>query len=261
MKTKKNKIIVTGATGFVGNNLVELLIKEKYEVIALVRNKDKAKKYSWFDKVEIILNDYHKTPLKQKFEKGTSLIHLAWNGLPNYNSLHHFEENLPKNYFFIKDLISKGVKDILVIGTCFEFGMKNGCISKNEKTEPNTPYSFAKDVLRKKIEFLKTTEDFTFKWARLFYMFGKGQNENSLIAQLDRAILEKKEFFNMSGGEQIRDYLQIEEIVKRILLVYNSNDEGKFNICSGQPISIRKLVEDRVRSKNSKIKLNLGYYD
>jgi dTDP-6-deoxy-L-talose 4-dehydrogenase (NAD+) len=56
----------------------------------------------------------------------TSLVHLGWDGLPNYKSLFHFEENLPKNYEFIKDLISKGVEAALIVGTCFEYGMVNG---------------------------------------------------------------------------------------------------------------------------------------
>ena len=64
----------------------------------------------------------------------------------------------------------------------------------------------------------------------------------------------------MSGGEQLRDYLPIEDIVEQLADLYESGRCGTYNICSGKPISVRRLVEKRVKERGSNIKLNLGYY-
>ena len=67
--------------------------------------------------------------------------------------------------------------------------------------------------------------------------------------------------FNMSGGEQLRDYLPVEEIAHRIASLAEHVDlDGIYNCCGGTPISVRALVENRIRERNAKIELNLGHY-
>jgi hypothetical protein len=91
-------------------------------------------------------------------------------------------------------------------------------------------------------------------------MHGKGQNAKSILSQLDAAIDNGDTVFNMSGGEQLRDYLSIEALVQQLYDLHQSQTKGAFNICSGKPISIRRLVEERVQERSANITLNLGYY-
>lgn len=260
------KILITGATGFIGNHLVKELLKDtKNEIIATSRDIEKAKKYEWFSRVKYIsydLNSQEELNLFEYFDKPDKVIHLAWDGLPNYNDLIHIEKNLFKNYNFIKNIISNGLKDITITGTCFEYGLINGCLNEELKTNPSNSYGIAKDSLRKFIEELKKQYDFNYKWIRLFYIYGEGQGEKSLIALLDKAIQNGEKEFNMSGGEQLRDYLNIKDVVKNILLIANQTlySNQIINCCSGKPISIRQLVENHLDKKNYSMKLNLGYY-
>ena len=260
------KILVTGATGFIGNHLINELLKNKnIEIIATSRDIEKAKSFDWFSKIKYIsydLNNTEELNLFEYFDKPDKVIHLAWDGLPNYNDLIHIEKNLFNNYAFIKNLISNGLKDITITGTCFEYGLVNGCLSEDIKTNPSNSYGIAKDSLRKFIEELKKQYDFNYKWIRLFYMYGEGQGEKSLIALLDKAIQNGEKEFNMSGGEQLRDYLNIKDVVKNILLIANQTlySNQIINCCSGKPISIRQLVENHLDKKNYSMKLNLGYY-
>lgn len=261
------KILVTGATGFIGNHLIRELLKDKsFEIVATSRNINKAKKFDWFDKVNYIpydLNDFDKdNNLYELFNKPDKVIHLAWDGLPNYNDLIHIERNLTTNYRFIKNLINCGLKDITITGTCFEYGMQNGCLTEGINTNPSNSYAIAKDTLRKYIVELSKFFDFNYKWVRLFYMYGEGQAEKSLISLLDKAIENGDKEFNMSGGEQLRDFLHISEIVKKIVLISNNKEctNQVINCCSGQPQSVRTLVENYLKEKNYKLKLNLGFY-
>ena len=257
---KSKKIIVSGATGFIGQHLIPILLKDGYEVLALSRNQKKAESFHWFKDVKYISYDFHSEQVLKGAEGFKGLIHLAWQDLPNYDSLIHIEKNLPYSYKFIKHLVKGGVNNVLIAGTCFEYGLKTGAISPSSITDPTTVYAVAKDALRKQLSLLSSKKGFNLQWARIFYMFGKGQNSNSIISQLDLAIKNKKKVFYMSGGEQLRDYLPVEKVAENLFHLYKGNNNGIFNICSGKPTSIRNLVESYIEKKNSDIIPKFGYY-
>ena len=257
------KILVTGATGFIGRHVVELLFERQHEVIAVARDIDKTRSINWFNNVKFVNCDLNEPDLNISTILGIPdvLVHLAWTGLPNYKDLFHFEVNLPVSYRFLKNMITAGTKHILVTGTCFEYGMQNGQLSEDTPTSPSNPYGLAKDTLRKFLEALQKQHPFILQWVRLFYMYGAGQNPNSLMGQLDKSIDNKDKLFKMSGGEQLRDYLPVEEVARRICyLVENPSQNGIINCCNGKPISVRTLVEKRIKERCSDIKLDLGYY-
>ena len=257
---KSKKVIVSGATGFIGQHLIPILLKDGYEVLAISRNRKRAEFLPWFKDVKFISYDFHSDQQITKVDGFRGLIHLAWQDLPNYDSSIHVKKNLPCSYRFIDSLIDKGVNQVLIAGTCFEYGLKSGAISSSSTTEPTTQYAIAKDTLRKKLTLLSFKKDFNLQWARIFYMFGKGQNSNSIISQLDFAIKNNQKVFHMSGGEQLRDYLPVEKASEKLSNLYKSGNKGIFNICSGKPISIRNLVESYIEKNNSNIIPKYGYH-
>ena len=257
------KIIVTGATGFIGRHVVSEMIAKKHNVIAVARNISRAKKMPWYNKVVFLPCDIYDPSLEpiKVFGEADALIHLAWPGLPKYKDLFHFEKNLPADYRFLKDMVIAGTKHVMVTGTCLEYGMQSGPLSEETVTKPSTPYGLAKDTLRKFLQALQAKHIFTLQWVRLFYIYGPGQNPNSLLAQLDNAIDNGNEVFNMSKGEQLRDYLPVEEVARFLAsLIEHPECSGIINCCSSKPISVRWLVEKRIAERGAKIKLNLGYY-
>lgn len=253
--------MVTGATGFIGKHLVSFLLERGHEVIAVARDETKASKMLWYSDVKFHAHDIHAVgflPTLEQYSYPDAVAHLAWPGLPNHNELYHFEENLPADYKFIKSLIYQGLKQILVAGTCFEYGIQNGCLKEDFPTFPVNPYALAKDTLRKFLKSLQKNSSFNMQWARLFYMYGAGQHPGSLLAQLDSAIESGAKYFDMSGGEQLRDYLPVETVAKKLVfLLEHTQYDGVVNICSGKAISIRKLVEQHLARRDVKIRLNL----
>lgn len=257
------KILVTGATGFIGQHVISNLLADGLHVIATSRNEEKAKKFDWYNEVEYFQCDYHRQLLDyyNYFGRPDALIHLAWNGLPKYNDSFHVEENLPANCKFLKNFVDNKIKKLVVAGTCYEYGMKNGPLSEDCCTLPVTQYGLAKDSLRKYLELILRDSTTSFNWTRLFFLYGKGQNPSSLMPQLEQAIAKGAEVFNMSGGEQLRDYLPVEIVAEYICrITVQLNMEGIVNCCSGEPISIRRLVETYLSEHDSNISLNLGYY-
>jgi Nucleoside-diphosphate-sugar epimerases len=257
------KIIVTGATGFVGRHAIAALLARGHEVVAVARNYEKFAAMPWKDMVTVIVRDIHADigELEGLLSGVNILMHLAWPGLPNYKELFHVEETLPADYRFIKAMVEGGVKRVLVTGTCFEYGMQYGPLDESAESRPTNPYGLAKDSLRRFLEALERVHPFVLQWVRLFYMYGPGQNPNSLLAQLDRAIDAGEVIFNMSGGEQLRDYLPVEEVARRLsFLVEHPECRGIVNCCSGRPVSVRRLVEDHIAARKASIRLNLGFY-
>ena len=260
------KILVTGATGFIGSHLIcELLKSKSSHIVATSRSFDKAKNFDWFSEVEYIEYDFNKgidESLYAFFGKPDQLIHLAWEDLSNYNSSSHISVILPNHCDFIESMVAGGLKEVVVTGTCFEYGMIEGCLSEDINTKPENPYAVAKDSLRKFIVDLQNRHNFVYKWIRLFYMYGEGQSKTSLMYLLDKAIQNKDKEFNMSGGEQLRDFLPIDKVIQNIELIARQNIylNQPINCCSGKPISIKQLVENYLEKKKYNMKLNLGFY-
>jgi dTDP-6-deoxy-L-talose 4-dehydrogenase (NAD+) len=158
-------------------------------------------------------------------------------------------------------LIEAGLPNLLVTGTCLEYGLQSGALSEDAEVCPTTPYGFAKDMLRRQLEFKKRLTPFNLTWARLFYLYGEGQAESSLLPQLKRAMQNGERIFNMSKGDQLRDYLPVEELAKYLVsLGLSPQDRGIVNVCSGKPVSVRELVERWIEENSWNIDLNPGYY-
>jgi nucleoside-diphosphate-sugar epimerase len=258
------KVAVTGGTGFIGNHLIAHLLMEGHDVLVTGINEEKAKKYEWYSKVRFVTLNINSTISEEKLQEIAGcqkLIHLAWSGLPNYKELFHFELNLMPQYNFLKTLVDMGMEDITVAGTCLEYGLQNGCLTVDSPVDPQNSYAIAKDTLRRFLVQLQTKNNFNLKWVRLFYMFGKGQSDKSILSQLDRALDNGDEAFNMSGGEQLRDYLPVEKVAENISkLCIQQYKTGIYNCSSGIPTSVRTLVEAHLKRRNKTIKLNLGFY-
>ena len=130
--------------------------------------------------------------------------------------------------------------------------MREGALNEEMESNPSTPYALAKDCLQKFMQQLMTVHSFNLKWVRLFYMYGKGQNPKSLFSQLEKAIDNNEPYFNMSGGEQIRDYLPIQVVAKYIKSIALQNEvTGIVNCCSGRPVMLKELVQEFIKNKGS----------
>jgi nucleoside-diphosphate-sugar epimerase len=252
--------VVTGATGFVGRHVVSNLIANGYQVLSLARDVEKAKNIPELNGSSISCFDISGNDPLPDFPRNSVLVHCAWGDVRDTQSVKHIEEHLLHNFFFIKKAVEQGIKKVLVTGTCYEYGLQSGPVSATTTTAPNTPYALAKDTLHKALRQLQSKIDYQLIWARLFYMYGAGQDENSIVPLFDAALARGDKVFNMSLGEQLLDFLPVEKVAEQIHTLL-SFDDGVYNICSGKPISLRRFLEQRMKEKNKHIDLNLGYYE
>jgi dTDP-6-deoxy-L-talose 4-dehydrogenase (NAD+) len=252
------KIAVTGASGFVGRHVVASLACSDNEIIASSRSEigtlPKGVRHVALDIAE-------PAGAFDRLGRPDVVVHLAWAGLPNYRSLHHFETELPTQFRFLRGMVDDGLGRLVVAGTCYEYGMLSGALDEMMVGVPTNPYGHAKLMLLHQLQFLKAQSPFALSWARLFYSWGEGQAPSSLWSQLNAAVARGDARFPMSGGEQIRDFLAVSMLADHLAaLARRGGDVGVVNVCSGQPIAVRSLVERWLASNGWSIELTLGHF-
>jgi nucleoside-diphosphate-sugar epimerase len=254
------KVAVTGARGFVGRHVLAEFARPGIEVIAIerpgvARDRPAGANVRW-----IALDIAH--PPQDPYaalENPDVLVHLAWDGLPNYRSPYHVESELPRQFDFLSQLVRHGLPTLVAVGTCLEYGQQSGALAADLATHPTTAYGLAKDTLHRQLRDLQSVHPFKLTWARLFYMYGDGQPSTSLFSMLKAAVAAGHRHFPMSGGEQLRDYLPVREVARRLVdLAIVPGDRGPVNVCSGQPISVRRLVEGWIEQNGWQIEPKYG---
>ena len=160
---------------------------------------------------------------------------------------------------FLQGLIASGLKTLVVAGTCFEYGMQTGCLHEDTAAAPSNPYGAAKDALRRRLEALRKSTPFDLRWLRLFYLYGEGQLPSSLYSQFKAAVARSDKDFDMSPGDQLRDFMRAEDAGTAIAGVALAARAPRIlNVCSGVPTSVRSLVEQWRADSAADIALNLG---
>ena len=254
------RIAVTGATGFIGRAVLAELSNRGIAAVACSRSGSAPVSPAGHRAVALDLHEQIGDAF-DRLGRPELVIHLAWGGLPNYRSLNHVESELPAQYRFLRNLVEGGVQSLVVAGTCFEYGMQSGALAPTLETRPDNPYGYAKDALRRQLQFLQATRPFRLAWARLFYLWGEGQAASSLYPLLRQAVARGDARFPMSGGEQLRDYLPVAEVARQLVdLALDPRANRVTNICSGRPVSVRALVERWIAEHGWAITPELGRY-
>jgi nucleoside-diphosphate-sugar epimerase len=256
-------INVTGATGFVGRHLVAALLARGHGVTAIARDPARMEAMPWGRAVRFVAADVL-SPAGAEVAaacRAEVLVHLAWEPLNDYRAMAHLERTLPASFAFIKNVVAAGTPRVLVTGTCLEYGMQEGCLTEDLPACPTTAYGTAKHCLRLCLDALRAHQPFSLHWARLFYLHGPGQAAGSLLQQLESAIARGDAAFAMSPGDQLRDFMPVEEAAQCLAaLIERPQHAGITNICTGRPVSVRGMVERRLAERGASLRLELGRY-
>ncbi|HQX33243.1 MAG TPA: NAD(P)-dependent oxidoreductase [Dokdonella sp.] len=253
------RVTVTGANGFIGRHVVRELRKRGAQVIAVSRHPDQPLD-SGVTPCAMDIKAIDRSTL-DRIGKSDVLLHLAWGGLPNYRSAHHLESEMPKHAAFLESCILGGMNRVVVAGTCFEYGLQSGELDETAPVRPITAYGLAKHSLHRHLLHLRERHAFGLGWLRPFYLYGDGQAATSLYAQLRTAIDSGSHGFDMSHGDQVRDFLPVELAASRIAaLALTHPDMGTVNLCSGKPTRVIDIVGDWLHEWNADIVLNRGVH-
>jgi nucleoside-diphosphate-sugar epimerase len=256
------KILLTGATGFVGRQVLDALQKKDVELVLVVRSGSEKKIQSNKSISQIIFSDDIFSESIQWWEKAFQnidiVIHMAWFVEPGkYLHSEHNIDCYKGSVKIAKGSINSKVKRFISIGTCFEYELSSSALTINSPLNPLTPYAQAKVKLYKKLSSLLPENNIEFAWCRLFYLYGEYEDQRRFVPYL-RSQLKIGKIAKLSSGKQIRDFMDVSEAGHAIADVALSKIKGAINVCSEKPISIRELAENIADEYGRKDLLNFG---
>lgn len=259
-----NRAIITGATGMIGVALINLLLKEDYEIIAIVRpNSKKLKNIPKNDKISIIECDLSDLKLLTgKFADCDLFFHFGWVGTTG-NSRDNTYLQL-KNIEYTLDAVhlakNSGCTTFVGAGSQAEYGLTDKKLSPYTPTNPVTGYGIAKLAAGKLSRLLANQLDIKHCWGRILSVYGPGDN-NSMIMACINSIMNN-EPFDTTKGDQLWDYLFSEDCAKAFLLIAEKGKNGAvYTVGSGNAIPLKNYVETIRDIINPNFKIGFGNID
>lgn len=239
LKDNYMRILITGATGFIGNHLVPLLSLHQ---LLLIGRREACFSQSGVSYIRADLADL--TAWKKQVEDFApdACIHLAWSGLPDY-SFKSCLENFNISARLYEFLGHNGCRKIFTAGTCWEYGNLHGVVKEDDFCGELSLFASFKTGLRLIGESLSLQQKVDFIWGRIFFVYGQGQREASLIPSC---------FSSLVGGEHpavrnpnsVCDFIHVSDVVSAIKALIEAEDvRGILNIGSGYPTEVSKVCE------------------
>lgn len=241
------KVLVTGATGFVGRQIMYALARSDTTLLPIVRT-GKERLVAGLPNVESVISTQdlfaeNESWWEERCHGVDVIIHAAWYAEPGkYLKAVQNIDCLIGSLALSKGAVKAGVKRFVGIGTCFEYDLAKGTLSVKTPLKPLTPYAAAKAALYLSLAQWLPTQSVDFAWCRLFYLYGEGEDERRLVPYI-RKQLQKGEPAELTSGRQIRDFLDVAEAGKKIVDVALGGQVGPRNICSGVSVTVRQLAE------------------
>jgi len=227
------KVLLTGATGFIGSNAARALVAAGHEVHAIVRpNSDRSRLDPSLRLVTGDLLDSSFIPPPSSFD---CCIHLAWYVEPGK----YLDSPLNERWVEASLRLARtvGCPRFVAAGTCLEYALSDGPLRETSATGPRTLYAQSKLELLHALQSL----DMETAWVRIFYQYGPHEDPRRLVPYVINGLL-RGETVKLVPGEQVRDFLHIEDVGTAVRAVAESQLTGVVNIGSAEPVTIRDLA-------------------
>ncbi len=240
------RVLVTGATGFIGSHIVRRLIAQGCEVYAIIRpNSNVWRINDIIGSINVIPCDLFSIREWDRYIKEIRpdlCIHLAWYVEPGeyLNSL----ENTRFAYATIElatRLAGIGCRRFISAGTCFEYDTDLGYLSETTSTAPRSLYAATKLGLYLTLDQIGRLMGMSVAWLRFFYLYGPYEDKRRLVPAIICSLIDNREA-KATKGEQIRDFLHVEDVADAVWAVAQSGLSGPINIGSGKPVAVRDIV-------------------
>jgi nucleoside-diphosphate-sugar epimerase len=243
------RVLLTGATGFIGSQVARSLLEAGCSVHALIRPGADTSRIdglleglTLFEGVLETLTD----PEVLGAIRPEICLHLAWYAEPG-RYLRAVAENLAclrSSLSLVEALARSGCARMLVAGTCAEYHPHSGDepFGERDPIGPATTYARAKAALYLVAQDVASAAGMELTWARLFFLYGPGEDPRRVVPSVVRAALAGRTL-PATAGEQVRDYLHVADAGRALVALALSEVSGPVNVCSGTPVTLRSVLE------------------
>ena len=241
-----NSVLLTGASGYIGQFAIEHLLNKNYTVHAITSKQFNTEKTANFYWHQANLLDADETKSLIESVHPTHLLHFAWyieHGR-YWNAIGNLDW-LQAGLHLARCFVENGGKRMVVAGTCAEYDWTKPSPFVEHQTpfNPQTLYGAAKSSLSLTLERFAEVSGVSFASGKIFLPFGANNLENRLIPSVVRALLNN-EPAETTHGNQVRDFLFVEEVAEAFVALLESDVRGAVNIASGKGVKIKEVVAE-----------------
>jgi nucleoside-diphosphate-sugar epimerase len=236
------KVIITGASGFIGRHCLPILLTRGYEVHA-------ADSRGSAENVPDVC--WHQVDLLDSLEmrrlmgevRPTHLLHFAWFTTPGeYWTARENLDWVRASLDLLQAFEGHGGKRVVMAGTCAEYDWRYGyCSEQITPLAPATLYGTCKHSLQIVLDSFARQTGLSAAWGRIFFLYGLHEHPSRLISSVIISLL-KGEPARCSNGNQIRDFLYVEDVADAFAALLESNVTGPVNIASGCPVVLKDVI-------------------
>lgn len=246
-----NRLLITGASGFIGRQIFACLPADRWQVHAASRgDRDRAgiaPDVTWHD---ADLRDAAQATTLVDQIRPSHLLHLAWNtDHGRYWTAGDNEQWADATVALARAFIAHRGQRFVGIGTCAEYDWRTldgPCREDTTPLQPHTAYGQAKLRAWRGIETALAGSQTTAAWGRLFLLYGPGEHPGRLVPSVI-ASLASGQNAKVTAGTQVRDFLHVADVAGALVALLESPNSGAVNIGSGEGVTLRTLVETLAR--------------
>jgi UDP-glucuronate decarboxylase len=229
------RVLVTGASGFIGQVCTRLLLARGFEVHGTGRAEAPSIPGLVWHQANLLTSVGRERAMAVR---PSHLLHLAWEARPGlYRDSPDNAAWAEASLDLLDRALSGGARRIFGIGSCFEYGPFDGpCGEVATPCRPETTYGRAK---------LATAQGFVAAgaaWGRVFFPFGPGEPRAKLLPSLILSLAAGQDF-PCSAGDQIRDFIFVEDLADAVVSVLESGAGGVINLGSGEGTSLKQIIQ------------------
>lgn len=249
------RILLTGAAGFIGSHLARRLVHDGHEVAALVRpSSDLWRLEDVLGSLELVRRD-----LLEPGDAGTVdlVFHLAAAGVrPGQRTATVVEENVLGTLAALELAAGGGARKFVYCGSCFEYGPGERH-REDALPRPTSEYGAAKSAGWLLADAWSRGRGLPVASLRPFTVYGPFEAEYRLVPSVALGVVRKQPVL-LTGGEQLRDFVYVTDAVEAFVRAGFSSETGTFNVCSGMTTSVRELAERAVALSGVDVDLRFG---
>jgi len=236
------KVLVTGARGFIGRHCLPILLTRGYNVHAAdsrgsVENVPDVRwhQVNLFDSLEIrrLMGEV----------RPTHLLHFAWFTTPGeYWTARENLDWVRASLDLLQAFEELGGERVVMAGTCAEYDWRYGyCSEQITPLGPATLYGTCKHSLQILLASFARQTGLSAAWGRIFFLYGPHEHPSRMISSVIISLL-KGEPARCSHGNQIRDFLYVEDVADAFVALLESSVTGPVNVASGYPVVLKDVI-------------------